>query len=281
MSRTLAVIRAAMDTAKAGYTSLASLTSTSSTAIWKNIFDVIASSIKTHEDLWDVAKAELDERAAEIEPGITQWYAATSLEFQYGYDLIFDRTTKQLGYSVEDTDAQIVELAAADVESGQTTIRAAKLTAGVAEKLSALELAAFTEYWVQRRFSGTAINIISVDPDLMKCYLTVTYNPLLLDNTGTLLSDGATKPVEDAIDTFLQEFQAENFAGDMQVMKLIDAVQAAVGVENVVATDIQAKKDGGTYVDVLALASQTYSSYAGYLKIDTGFPLSTTITYTV
>jgi len=281
MSRTFAVIRAAMDTAKATYTSLAELTSTSATSIWNSIFDVMSLSIKTHEDLWDIAKDEIEERGAEIQPGILPWYAAESLEFQYGYDLVFNRTTKLIGYEVIDTTSQIVNLAASDLINGQVTIRVAQVVSGVAEKLDAAELTSFTEYWVKKRIAGTAISIISDDPDLMKCYLSVKYNPLILDNTGTLISDGVTKPIEDAIDEFLQSFQADNFAGDMRVMKLIDAVQSATGVINVYASAIEAKKDGGTYEDVLAKAEQTYSSYAGYLKIDTGFPLSTTITYSV
>jgi len=281
MARTLIEIKNAMLTAKASFTSLASLTSTSATAIWRNILDVCSLSIKTHEDLWDVAKIEIEERAAEIQLGILPWYAAESLDFQYGYDLTFNRTTKQIGYEVTDEDSKIVDLAAADLINGQVTIRAAQVVSGVAEKLSAAELTSFTEYWVKKRIAGTPVSIISSDPDLIKVYLSVKYNPLLLDNTGTLLSDGATKPVEDAINIFLQEFQAENFAGDMRVMKLIDAVQSATGVINVYATDIQAKKDGGTYSDILATTEQTYSSYAGYLKVDPSFPLSTTITYGV
>jgi len=281
MARTYEVIKTAMVTAKNTFTSLAGLTSTSATAIWNNIFNVTALSIKVHEDLWDIAQDEIEERAEEIQPGILQWYAAESLEFQYGYDLVFNRTTKLIGYEVEDTAAQIVELAAADLINAQVTIRAAKLSGGVAEKLATAELTSFENYWVKKRVAGTAISIISSDPDLMKCYLSVKYNPLILDNTGTLISDGVTKPVEDAVDDFLQDFQADNFAGDMQVMKLVDAVQAAQGVTNVVATDIQAKKDGGTYADILATAEQTYSSYAGYIKIDPSFPLSGTITYNV
>lgn len=281
MSRTFTEIKNAMLAAKATYSSLATLTSTSATAIWRNILDVVSLSIKTHEDLWDVAKVEMEERAAEIQPGILPWYAVESLEFQYGYDLIFNRTTKQIGYDVIDEDAKIVKLAAAELLNGQVTIKAAKLTSGVAEKLNTAELTSFTEYWIKKRIAGTPVSIISSDPDLIQIYLNIKYNPLILDNTGTLISDGATKPVEDAIDAFLQEFQAENFAGDMQVMKLIDAVQSAQGVLNVVATDIQAKKDGGTYSDILALPTQTYNSYAGYLKVDPSFPLSTTITYSV
>ena len=281
MARTFAVIRAAMDTAKATYTSLAALTSTSATSVWNSIFDVMSLSIKTHEDLWDIAQDEIEERAAEIQPGILPWYAAESLEFQYGYDLVFNRTTKLIGYEVEDDSAKIVDLAAADLLNGQTTIRVAQVVSGVAEKLSAPELTSFTEYWVKKRVAGTPVSIISSDPDLMKCYLNVKYNPLILDNTGTLISDGTTKPIEVAIDAFLQGFQEDNFAGDMRVMKLIDAVQSAQGVINVYATDIQAKRSTGTYEDVLVKAEQTYSSYAGYIAIDSGFPLSTTITYSV
>lgn len=280
MSRTIAQIKAAMVAAKGTYTSLSALTSTSATAIWSNIMDVITASIKVHEDLWDIAKEEMESRVREIPTGTLKWYAAESLLFQYGYALEYNRTTKLLEYAVEDLDSQIVKLSAATVDGSLVNIKAAKLTAGVAEKLSALELAAFTQYWIEKRFAGTSISIISSDPDLLKCYLTVKYNPLLLSNTGVLLSDGTTKPVEDAINNFLQEFQADNFNGDMQVMKLIDAVQSAIGVLNCYATAIEGKKSTGSYQDVLAMAGQTYSSYAGYIIIDTGFPLSTTITYT-
>lgn len=279
MSRTIAQIKAAMVTAKATYTSLAALTSTSATAIWSNIFDVVSASIKIHEDLWDIAKDEMESRVQEIPTGTLKWYAAESLLFQYGYNLEYNRTTKLIEYTVLDEDAQIVELSAATVSGNLVIIKAAKLTAGVAEKLSVAELAAFTQYWTEKRFAGTSIQIISTDPDLLKCYLTVKYNPLLLDNTGVLLSDGVTKPVEVAINDFLQQYQEENFNGDMQVMKLIDAVQNATGVLNVYATAIEAKKDGGSYTDVLAATAQTYSSYAGYMKIDPSFPLSGTITY--
>lgn len=281
MSRTIAQIKAVMIAAKATYTSLAALISTSATAIWSNIMDVISTSIKIHEDLWIIAKEEMESRVQEIPTGTLKWYASESLLFQYGLSLEYNRITKLIQYSIINEDSQIVKLSAATVIGNLVNIKVAKLTAEVAEKLSAPELAAFTQYWIEKRFAGTSINIISSDPDKLKCYLNVKYNPLLLSAIGVLLSDGVTKPVEVAINDFLQGFQGENFNGDMQVMKLIDAVQSAVGVLNCYATTIEAKTATGTYNDVLAMSAQTYSSYAGYMIIDTSFPLSTTITYSV
>jgi hypothetical protein len=292
MARTIAQIKQSMVDQKNTESALSGLTSTSQTAIWNLIFFICAVAIKVVEDLYDVLKADVEERKLEIPTGVLKWYAAESLVFQFGDSLIFtDSYIDETGTTIElqgkalvypnvDLDKRIVELAAADESGGLITIKAAKITAGVAEKLSASELSAFEDYWTEKRFAGTPITIISVDPDLIKAEYTVTYDPELLDSTGTLLSDGVTKPVEDAIDAFLQTFQSENFNGVMQVVKLTNAILDAVGVLNVVATNIEAKPNGGVYTDVLATSTQTYSSVAGYMAVDPSFPLSGTITYT-
>jgi hypothetical protein len=174
----------------------------------------------------------------------------------------------------------VVDLAAADIVNGILIIKAAKLNAGVAEPLSASELAGFTQYWLEKRFAGTSISIISQNPDLLKAEYLITYDPQVLSPTGESLTDPGTFPVEDAITEFLQSFQSVNFNGVMQVMKLTDAIQTATGVTNAVANNIEGKNDGGTYIDILAVADETYTAQAGYMKIDPAFPLSTTLTYT-
>jgi hypothetical protein len=291
MARTVAEIKQSMIDQKNAEPSLSGLTSTSQTAIWNLTYFICAVAIKVIEDLFDVLKVDVEERKLEIPTGVLKWYAAESLVFQFGDSLVFqdsyvDETGvtitlkgKTVVYPIVDLDKRVVDLAAADEEGGLTTIKAAKLVSGVAEKLSTNELTAFTDYWKEKRFSGTPITIISDDPDLIKSAYTVTYDPEVLDNTGTLLSDGVTKPVEVAINSFLQTFQAENFNGSMQVVKLTDAIMNATGVLNAVATNIEAKQSTGAYTDVLATPTQTYKSIAGYMKVDPSFPLSTTITY--
>ena len=292
MARTIAEIKQAMVDQKNAEAGLSGLTSTSQTAIWNLLFFICAVAIKFIEDLYDVLEDNVEERKLEIPTGVLKWYAAESLVFQYGDSLVFTDTYidennntvvlkgDTVVYPIIDLDKRVVDLAAADEASGLITIKVAKVNSGVAEPLTPTELAAFQDYWTDKRFAGTPITIISTDPDLMKAEYTVTYDPSVMDNTGTLLSDGATKPVEDTINNFVQTFQSENFNGTMQVVKLTSDILNTTGVLNVVATNIEGKVDGGSYTDVLALPTQTYTATAGYIEIDPSFPLSTTITYT-
>jgi len=292
MARTIAQIKQSMIDQKNAEAGLSGVTSTSSAAFWNLIFYICAVAIKVIEDLYDVLRSDVEERKLEIPTGVLKWYAAESLNFQYGDQLVFRNTYtdengilitlkgKSIVYPVIDLDKRIIELAAADEAGGLITIKVAKITSGVAEPLSATELSTFEDYWKSKRFAGTPIIFKSDNPDLIKLYYTITYDPELLDNTGTLISDGATKPVEDAVNNFLQTFQTENFNGTMQVMKLTSAIAAATGVINAVATAVEAKPNGGAYTDILLTTSQSYSSIAGYMKADPSFLLSSTITYT-
>lgn len=277
MARTIAEIKAEMVAAKEADSTLSGLTSTSQTAIWNLIFFVTAAAIKFLEDLFDVLQADVEERRLEIPVGVLRWYASESLVYQLGDELVF--SNGRLDYEVIDTDKYVVDLAAADVVNGTVIIKAAKLVSGVAEPLSAQELSGFTEYWVQKRFAGTSISIVSQDPDLILAEYTITVDSQLIALDGSEIGNPTNFPVENAINEFLQSFQSDNFAGVMQVMKLTDAIQAVAGVENVVATDIQAREDGGSFADILAIPSQSYTAVAGYMKVDPSFPLSSTLTY--
>ena len=257
--------------------SLSGLTSTSLVSVWRNIFYICAVAIKFIEDLFDVLKSDVEARRLEIPVGVLPWYASESLLYQFGDSLVF--ADGRLDYLVIDTDKYIVDLAAAAIENGVIVIKAAKLTNGVAEPLSSSELSGFTQYWKEKRFAGESIAIISQNPDLLKAEYRITYDAQLLSPSGESLLTPGTFPVEDAINTFIQSFQSENFAGNMQIMKLTDAIQVASGVLNAVATGIEAKPDGGTYTDILIQPSQIYNARAGYMKVDPSFPLSTTLSY--
>lgn len=278
MARTIAEIQQDMITAKEAETSLSGLTSTSVTAIWRVIFYICAVAIKVIEDLFDVIQADVEARRLEIPVGVLKWYASESLVYQFGDSLVF--ADGRLDYATIDTTKYVVDLSAADLVNGVIIVKAAKLTSGVAEKLSAGELTGFTQYWLEKRFAGESLSIISVDPDLLKASYRITRDAQILASDGSLLTDASSFPVEDAITDFLQTFQEVNFAGTMQVMKLTDAIQTATGVLNAVATNIEGKADGAaSYTDILAIAGQVYTATAGYMKIDPAFPLSGSLTY--
>lgn len=281
MARTIAEIKQEMVDAKNADANLAGLTSTSSTAIWNLFFFIVAASIAFFESLFDLFKEDINQRATEIPTGTLQWYAAESLVFQNGD--ILELIDGVLTYPVIDTDKQIVKLAAASELNGLVTIKAAALDGtGNAIPLTVGEKTSFEGYWTDKRFAGTALQVISQDPDLLKALYRIKVNPSVIDPTsGESQSSPGTYPVEDAINAFLQEFQGENFAGDMQVMKLTDAIQSVTGVRNAVANTVEARPDGGVFVDVLASDDETYQSVAGYMAVDPAFPLSSTLTYVV
>jgi hypothetical protein len=277
MARTIAEIQQAMIDAKNAEAGLAGLTSTSQTAIWNLMFYICAVAIKVIEDLFVVLTDAVEARRLQIPVGVLRWYASESLVYQFGDTLVF--ADGRLDYAVVDSTKFIVDLAAADIVNGIVVIKAAKIVSGVAEPLSAPELSGFGQYWLEKRFAGTSITIISQNPDLLKALYTITYDPQVLATDGESLSTPGTYPVDDAINSFLQTFQSDAFAGTMQVMKLTDAIQTAAGVLNAVANTVEGKPDGGVYIDILAVVDQTYLATAGYMKIDPAFPLSTTLTY--
>jgi hypothetical protein len=64
-------------------------------------------------------------------------------------------------------------------------------------------------------------------------------------------------------------------------MRLTDAIQSVVGVENAVAESVQMKPDGGVYTEVLDDTNEEYSAQAGYIAVsaDGGETLNDTLTY--
>lgn len=277
MAKTIAEIQQVMINAKVAEPNLATLTSTSKTSIWQLTFLICAASIKWIEDLFKVQKQDVEKRRLEIPVGVLKWYASESLVYQYGDVLVFDNG--RVDYSPVNSDNFVVDLAAADIINGVVVIKVAKLVAGFATPLSASELAGITTYWNQKRFAGTSISIISNAPDKLKAEYRIIYDSQILASNGSLLTDPSVFPINNSIDSFLQSFQDSSFAGTMQVMKLTDAIQKSEGVINVIANNIEAKPDGGTFLDVLAVANQEYTAIAGYMIIDPVFPLSSTLTY--
>lgn len=259
-------------------TLLANLTTASKVAVWRLIFYVVAFAIWIHESLFDSFKYEVEVRVLEIISGVLRWYVSQCKAFQFGDDLIW--TGEKYEYAdIISSDAiakQIVTHAAANETNGTIVIKIAKTTSGVLAKLSVAEKAAFAAYVDKIKFAGTITQIISEDNDLLWIGATIYYDPLVLDSSGTLLSDGTTKPVEVAISGYIQGLP---FDGIFTVAELVDAIQLAEGVVNIVVTICKGKYTGIAYIDILNVTSQTYSARAGYMDIDLTYPLSGTLTY--
>lgn len=219
---------------------------------------IVASAIYLHELIIDSKQTDIEAQIGAAYPFSPQWYHDQALLFQYGDSLAFDESTYKFNYAIVDSAKQIVQFVAIrqrEIE-GVTKLQ---VFAAKAEKvaLSASELAAFTAYVQQIGAAGTHFEFISLNPDQLVINLTVTYNPQLIDGIGTLLADGSN-PVNDAVTDYLDGIK---YSGKFNRTKLVDAIQEALGVFDIVLGDVSMNGD--------LTNTQSFESPSGFFKAQT------------
>lgn len=251
-------------------TLLEDVNSGSKVAKWRLFFWIHAVSIWVHEKLFDTHKAEIEARANELITAVPLWYRDQCFLFQYGHSLAWDGT--RYGYETDDPESKIIKRAAVIEAGGQVRIKVAKLVSELPAALSAGELAAFELYINQIKVAGTNVAVISRDADLLKIEYDVYYNELVMTGDGELIDEPGVKPVEDAINSYIQSLP---FNGVLSLTKLTDAVQEAQGVVDPILTSAAAKYGALPYSTI----ERIYVADAGHMKIDPAFPLETQINY--
>lgn len=235
--------------------------STSIVAKWRLFAAIIAAAIYVHEVLWDAFRSEVDEFAAGIIPGTVRWYHEQCLKFQYGDALEY--IDHKFKYAVIDSNKQIVKRVAVSEAGGQVRIKISKETSGIPEPLSVNELAAFTNYINLIKFAGTNIAIINYDPDLLNIELNITYDALVMNPDGSLITDVNVLPVNMAIDEYIRNIV---YGGIFNNTKLIDAVQSATGVLDPVLVLAEGKAHNAANFTTI---NQNYPFVAGYAIVNT------------
>ncbi len=252
-------------------TLLDDLCASSKVADWRLFVYIIAVAIWLHENIWDLFKAEVDSIVESAIPGTSRWYQSVAFIFQYGDALSW--IDNKFKYETVDVTKQIIKRSATIETGGVLYIKVAKLNGNDPVKLDAGELTAFRTYINDIKFAGTNISIISADADRLKLTLNIIYDPLVLASNGSLLTNSAIFPVEDAINDYLAGIV---WAGTFNLTKLIDAIQVAQGVVDPILTTVEGKAYGGIY----NIINQNYQSISGYMIIDPDNLLNTTLTYT-
>lgn len=282
MARTIQQIKAAMTQEfmtdsvireRYGITGDATFDGTFSAVSLENIwFSIVASAIWVLESIFDAFRADVDEKIAGAVLASIPWYHKIALEFQYGDSLVFDEQTQQFVYPSVDPSKQVVKFAACrDVGGGVYVLAAGADSSGNPVALSAAVLTAFESYLKQRKPAGVILEVGSYDPDQVQVSMTVQYDPQVLDASGRLIADPSIKPVELAIDEYLHGIV---FGGVLNKTKLVDAVQAAPGVKDVLLAGVSVKAaNSAAFVPV---AGNNYSSYSGSFE---SVNLSTGIAY--
>ncbi len=191
--------------------------------------------------------------------------------FQYGDALHWiDNKYKYLTINIAN---QIIKRAAVIEAGGQVRIKVAKLDLlGLPAPLSVAEVTAFKAYIGQIKFAGTKISVISREADLLKISFDVTHDPLVVNGSGELIIDPSTKPVEKAINDYIQNLP---FNGILNLTSLTDAIQKAEGVIDPVLNSAEGKYGALAYQTIV----KNYNADAGHMKIDPAYPLSLTINY--
>jgi hypothetical protein len=237
-------------------------------------FYIIALSIWTLEKLFDEHKLWIENKAKEIKVANTDWYRNLALNFQFGDTIVFEDGTWK--YPTINEANKIVKLASVTDEGNYVLIKVASLdNAGNIIPLNnvhASALTSFNNYIKKMKIAGVKVLSVSRPADELKLYMHIYVDPLVIDATGKLISDGVTKPIEETINNYIKNLP---FNGKFNATELVDFLQKTTGVINPVFDNASAKFGTQAYAPIV----DYYNPNAGYLEIDPSFPLSTTITY--
>jgi hypothetical protein len=262
MARTITEIQQSIITAKNSDPTLADLSSTSNTAIWKLWTYVVAVCMWTLENLFDFHKQEVTNILATRKPHTLQWYVMKAQQFQYGGSLPDDSDTYA---TVSDDPAVVIIKYAAAVELvNMVRIKVAKQLGAILAPLSTDELTAFSAYMNRVKDAGVRLQLTSSSPDSLRLSLHVYYDPLVLSSTGARLDGADVSPVQKAVNAFLSTLP---FNGIFVLNNLIAALQAVDGVVIGSVASAEANYGSTAYVPVAV----EYVPDAGYLQLDETF----------
>jgi hypothetical protein len=269
MARTIQEIQELIYQAKAQEPALNELNSTSKVAIWRLWVYIIAVAIWSLEKLFDLHRADIDKRLAELKPHTARWYRSKALAFQYGFDLLPDSDKfNNTGHTEEQIEASKIVKYSAVVESPNEGRLIVKIAGEQGEQLQPITDAqkqAFAAYLQEIKDAGVRLSVVNYQPDILHLQMKIVYDPLVLDSNGQSIIH-ATKPVEEAIKSYLKRLP---FNGELVLAHLIDELQQAEGVRIPHLVLAQSKHIGtnGNYGAFEAIEISKIPT-AGYFTID-------------
>nr|DAS47468.1 MAG TPA: Baseplate structural protein [Caudoviricetes sp.] len=231
MARSIQEIQNLILQAKAQEPALNELNSTSKVAIWRLWVYIIAVAIWSLEKIFDIHRADIDKRLAELKPHTARWYRSKALAFQYGFDLLPDSDTfNNQGHTEEQIEASKIVKYSAVVESPNEGRLIVKIAGEQGEQLQPITDAqkqAFESYLQEIKDAGVRLSVVNYQPDILHLQMKIVYDPLVLDSNGQSITN-AFNPIERTIKAYLKKLP---FNGELVLAHLIDALQQAEGVK--------------------------------------------------
>jgi hypothetical protein len=228
----------------------------SSASIEAQYTDIAASAIYNHEYTVNERADGIAAQIAAEYPFSLAWYYSKALDFQLGDALTFNEKTYRFSYPVVDPAKQIIRLVSVRqlIIDDVTKLRiyATKINK---QPLTLSEKAAFEAYMHQIAAAGTHFDgVVSRSPDNLTLNCAVYYNPQILSNIGERLSGGG-RPVDESVVSCLDNIK---YSGAFNRTKIVDAIQAAEGVVDVVLNDV--------YMNNELNNAQSFESESGFFN---------------
>lgn len=222
------------------------------------LFFVVASAMYVVEAVFAHHQQDVDRKIASAVLASLPWYHKIALEYQHGDDLVWNDRTESYGYaSVNESKRKVMYAACRDMGGGVRILVSGADESGRPVRLSDDVLTAFKHYLNRRKPAGVIVDVYSLDPDVLELSLSVQYNPLVVNPDGSLISDPSVFPVEQAVTGYLKGIV---YGGTFNKTRLVDSVQRAEGVVDVVLTGAKASLADGTAVEI---AGNNYTAKGG------------------
>ncbi len=261
MARSIDTIFNQMVTQKQSTPALSTLTSSSSTAIWRLLLYVVAYCIHIHERLWDTYKEEVNAAIEQMLPHRPKWYRDKALAFMSDKTLVADTDYYDTSDMTEEeiAAAQVVKHATAN-ENEQSSLLVIKVagedsTTGKRAPISAAEQTQLTAYLQAIKDAGVRISLVNESADLFRCTVDIYYDPTKDPNT-------VQYDCENAICDYVENLP---FNGEYSNMALIDALQAIDGVR---IAELQSAESTPAATAAFASINAYVVPAAGYFTVD-------------
>ena len=244
----------------------------SSVSIESILFFIVAACCHVLEMIFDQPKRDVEDKIALAVVASVPWYYKMALAFQYGDSLVLNERTQQYEYASVDESKQVVKYAAVRDKGTSVQILVSGDQGGSPVALSNDVLTVFKQYMNRVKVAGVILNITSKESDNVTVTATITIDPLVLNENGELLSDGS-KPVEEAITSYLKHII---YGGTFNKTKLVDVIQAVEGVVDVELEECKYRPANS--LEWTVLSGNNYTGNSGsYIPID----LANSLTYVV
>lgn len=242
----------------------------SPSALESQLIIVLAISIATLEQMLYWFKADIEEKINSERYGHINWYRDIALKFQYGEGInpIYSQDSNDSDfaeiavYENENEDLKPIKFAFATTHGTGlgVTIKIATLDGDALAPLLPEIEEVFESYMNRVKPAGIPLYIINSVADRLYLKLDIYYDPLIMRNNGSNISDNL-KPVDEAIKQYLNGIE---FNGEFVSMKLVDVLQQIHGVKIVEIAKSMAASASNDLEEFVA----RYSPKSGYLKLD-------------